>query len=136
MLCDEFCTEINITLSFTTCKIGSFFSTKSKAPSNLESFVVYKYICAGCSASYIGETTRHLWVRINEHLKTDKQSQICKHLNQNTTCKGICNETCFSKLDSASTKFVLKLKEAIHIEWFKPTLNKQKKTDVKLTINV
>ena len=64
-LCDEFCTQINITLSFTTCKIGSFFSTKSKAPSNLESFVVYKYICAGCSASYIGETTRHFCVRIN-----------------------------------------------------------------------
>ena len=30
----------------------------------------------GCSACYIGETTRHLSSRIVEHLKTDKNSHI------------------------------------------------------------
>ena len=31
---------------------------------------------AGCQSCYIGETKRHLSMRINEHLVTDKKSQI------------------------------------------------------------
>ena len=32
---------------------------------------------------------------------------------------------CFEILDSAPTKFQLKLKEAMHINWEKPNLNQQ-----------
>ena len=45
--------------------------------------MVYQFKCAGCSACYIGETTRHLSSRIVEHLKTDKNSHIYKHLRNN-----------------------------------------------------
>jgi len=56
--------------------------------------VVYKFVCAGCNASYIGETERHLSVRINEHFK-DKNSHIWKHLNANPICKEQCSNDCF-----------------------------------------
>ena len=68
----ELCKGIDITLCFSVCKIGSFLPLKSKNLPTLKSFVVYKYICAGCGGSYVGQTTRHWLVRIREHLKTDK----------------------------------------------------------------
>ena len=58
----------------------SFFSAKDNIPKNLKSFLVYKFICAGCNACYIGETARHFSVRINEHLKKDKSSNIYKYM--------------------------------------------------------
>ena len=50
---------------------------------------------------------------------------IFDHLEENQKCKDLCNKTCFEIIDQANTAFVLKIKEAIHIEWGKPTLNKQ-----------
>ena len=84
---------------------------------------------------YIGDTKRHLPRRINEHLVTDKKSHIFKHLVENLTCKKLCDENCFAIIDSASSSFRLKLKEALHIMWLKPNLNKQKE-HVSVTILV
>ena len=36
-----------------------------------------------------------------------------------------CSTDCFEILDSAPTKFQLKLKEAMYINWVKPNLNQQ-----------
>ena len=87
--------------------------------------VVYKYICPSCNASYIGETCRHLSTRINEHLISDTNSNIFKHIKKSRSCKEQSNGKCFTILDTASSKYVLKLKEGMHITWEKPTLNKQ-----------
>ena len=87
----------------------------SETPPTLKSFVVYKYICAGCEASYIGQTTRYWLVRIRDHLKTDKNSHLFQHINKDLTCKNKSNDSCFSIIDKASTEFTLKIKEAIHI---------------------
>jgi hypothetical protein len=125
-LCKTFCKELDITISFNTCKIGSFLSSKSKSPSYLQSFVVYKYNCTSCGASYVGMTTRHCSARVEEHLKKDKASHIYKHINSNDNCKQASNETSFKIIDKDSTEFTLKLKEAMHINWIKPTLNTQK----------
>ena len=38
-----------------------------------------------------------------------------------------CSEDCFKILDSASTRFQLKIKEAMHILWEQPSLNSQVK---------
>ena len=115
--------------------MGSFLPLKSKNLPTLKSIVVYKYICAGCGASYVGQTTRHWLERIREHLKTDKNSHIFQHINKNITCKNKCNDSCFSIIDTASTEFTLKIKEAMHIEWLTPSLNKQK-THINLSINI
>ena len=85
----------------------------------LKSFVVYKFVCPGCSACYIGETTRHLSTRIEEHFKKDKKSHIFKPLDENHHCKSLSNPDCFQVIDSASSKFRLKMKEAMYITWTK-----------------
>ena len=36
-----------------------------------------------------------------------------------------CNESSFKILDKANTDYQLQLKEAMHIHWTKPTINKQ-----------
>ena len=47
--------------------VGSFFRFKDSIPSMLQNDVVYLYTCAQCSATYCGETSRHLQTRICEH---------------------------------------------------------------------
>jgi len=47
------------------------------------------------------------------------------HLQSSKTCKDSCNESCFKVIDSAQTYHQHKVKEALHILWEGPNLNKQ-----------
>ena len=132
-LCRLFCKDIDIRISFNSCKVGSYFSTKCKSPSYLQSHVVYYFKCNSCGADYVGQTTRHCSVRIEEHLGKDKASHIFKHINNNINCKQSNNDKSFKIIDSASSKYTLGLKESLHIKWRKPTLNSQT-YQVKLTL--
>ena len=38
-------------------------------PHDFKSFLVYKFTCARCSSSYIGQTCHHLKTRIEKHIK-------------------------------------------------------------------
>ena len=102
-------------------------SVKGPIPSDLRARVVYKFSCAGCTASYVGETVRHLATRVNEHLVSDRTSHIRKHLESNEACSRLCSKKCFQVLDSAATEFALRIKEAIHIKREHPSLNSQVK---------
>ena len=125
-LLKRFCnTDINIKLVFTSFKIKNFFSAKDRTPDALKSLVVYKFICAGCNSCYIGETSRHLSTRIKEHLVSDQNSHIFKHLVKSPNCKTMCTPNCFEILDSAKSTFDLKLQEAFDIRHKNPELNKQ-----------
>ena len=125
-LSKEFCKEnFNIKLVFNSLKIKNYFSYKDPIPDDLKSFLVYKFTCASCSSSYIGETCRHFKTRIEEHIKTDNKSHIFKHLHSTTTCFDSYNSLCFKIIDKANSKFDLKIKEALHINWRKPNLNAQ-----------
>ncbi|XP_065647894.1 uncharacterized protein LOC136077140 [Hydra vulgaris] len=64
----KYCKNVIIKFIFTTDKLKNNFCIKDPLPKMLKSNVVYKFSCAGCNASYIGETSRHLTTRINEHL--------------------------------------------------------------------
>ena len=76
-LCKEFCKEnFNIKLVFNSFKIKNYFSYKDPIPNDLKSFLVYKFTCASCSSSYIGETCCHLKIRIEEHIKKDNKSHL------------------------------------------------------------
>ena len=86
---------------------------------------MYKFTCASCSCSYIGETCRPFKTRIEEHIKNDNKSHIFKHLHSNATCFDSYNSLCFKIIDKAKSKFNLKIKEALHINWRKPNLNAQ-----------
>ena len=56
---------------------------------------------------------------------SDKTSRILRHPHNSLQRHTLCSDKCFSILDHASTTFQLKIKEAIHIQWEKPTLNYQ-----------
>ena len=95
---------------------------------NQMSYVVYKFICAGCNACYIGETTRTYKTRCMEHLESDKTSAVYKHLKNSQGCKSACDISCFSILDKANTEYALRIKEALLVAKNKPDLNLQKQT--------
>ena len=115
--------NINIKRVFTSFKTKNYFSHKDTNPDDLKSFLVCKFTCASCSSSYIGETCRHFKTRIEEHIKKDNKSHIFKHLH--STCFDSYNSLCFKIIDKANSKFDLKIKEALHINWRKPNLNAQ-----------
>ena len=120
--CKCYCKSTNIKIVFSPFKVGNLFSVKGSVPKYLRSFVVYRFTCLGCNASYIGETIRHLTTRTKEHLETDSKSHIFKHLDTNRKCKELCNAECFEVIDSATSSYRLKLKEAMYITWEKPSL--------------
>ena len=125
LLTKQFCNDLNIKLVFSSFKIRNMFPVKDPVPKGLCSNVVYKFQCAGCNACYIGETGRHFATRVTEHLTTDRNSHIFKHLKSSSHCQDLCSEDCFRILCSASTASQRKIKEALHIRWDTPSLNKQ-----------
>ena len=119
--------DLDIKLVFTTFKLRNLFGVKDFVPQSLPLRVVYKFQCASCNVCYIGETTRHLSTRIREHLVSDKSSHIYKHLQESETCKNSCSAESFTILDYATSKFQIKIKEALYIKWDNPSLNRQLK---------
>ena len=125
-LCKEFCKEnFTIKLVFNSFKIKNYFAHKDSIPNDLKSFLVYEFTCASCSSRYIGETCRHFKTRIDGHIKKDNKSHIFKHLHSFETCFDLYNSLCFKIIDKANSKFDLKFKEALYINWRKPNLNAQ-----------
>ena len=125
-LCKELCKEnFNIKLVFNLFKIKNHFSFKDSIPNDLKSFLVYKFTCASCSSSYIGKTYCHFKTRIKEHIKKDNKSHIFKHLHFTATGFDSYNYLCFKIIDKANSKFDLKIKEALYINWREPNLNAQ-----------
>ena len=106
-------------------KLTNYFSCKDPIPDDLKSFLVFKFICASCSSSYIGETYRHFKTRIKEHIRKNNKSHIFKHLHSTATCFDSYNSLSFKTIDKANSKFDLKLIESLHINWRKPNLNAQ-----------
>ena len=117
-LCKDFCIEnFNVQPIFNSFKIKNHFSYEHPIPDDLKSFLVYKFTCASCSSSYIGETCRHFKTRIEEHIKKNNKSHIFNHLHSTTTCFDSHNFLSFKIIDKTSSKFDLKIKEAFHINW-------------------
>ena len=122
-------------LAFSSFKVGSLFTVRDPIPNGLRSCVVYKFSCAGCTSCYVGETTRHFNTRVREHLKTERASHIFKHLKTSPACRSACSRDNFAIIDQASTRFALKIKEALHIVWEKSTFNAQiKHVNLKLSV--
>ena len=73
-LCKELCKEyFNIKLVFDSFKVKNYFSYKDPILNDLKSFLVFKFTCASCSSSYIGETFRHFKTRIEDNIKKDNK---------------------------------------------------------------
>ena len=119
--CDN---SFNIKLVFSSFKIGSLFSVKDLIPKELKSCVVYRFqVCR--LRCLLCETSRHMCTRINEHLNMDKASHMFEHLQDSPRCRTLCSSECFVVIDQATTRTQLKIKEALHIRWERPSLNQQ-----------
>ena len=94
-------------------------SYKDSIPNDLKSFLVYKFTCSNCRSSYIGETCRHFKTRIEEHITKDNKSHICKQLHSAATCFDSYNSLCTKIIDKVNSKFNLKIKEVLHVNWKK-----------------
>ena len=73
----------------------------------------------------MSETCCQFKTMIEEHIKKDNKSHVFKHLHSTATCFDPYNSLSFKIIDKASSKSDLKIKEALHINWRKPTLNAQ-----------
>ena len=119
--------DIEIKVAYYTLKVRNYFGLKSKIPLLFRSNVVYKYVCS-CekNTSYIGMTSRQLFVRINEHFDKSKNSAINSHLIQCRACHDL-------KPTSKNFQIIKKcryvrdteINEAILIKKHKPNLNVQ-----------
>ena len=56
-------------------------NAKCKTAVLCNSFVVYDFSCSGCGVNYTGKIERTLYERTVEHVWTDDNSGVYKHLN-------------------------------------------------------
>ena len=76
---------------------------------SLVDYVHVLFTNSGCNACYIGETSRHLSTRVNEHLTSDKSSHIYKHLSESLNYRLLNSPNSFKILDQASTEYELRI---------------------------
>ena len=102
-LCKEFCKKnSSITLVVSSLKLNIIFHINT-IPSDLKSFLVYKFTCGNCSSSYIGETCPHFKTRIEEHTKKDNKAHIFKLLHSTAASCDSYNFLCFKIIDTINS---------------------------------
>ena len=133
-LCNAAYPHLNIRFVFrSSTRISSFFPFIDKVPKFLKSGVVYLFKCRCCSASYVGQTTRHLHTRVSEHLgispitgrpsSSPVMSSILSHLNSTGHSASFDD---FKILSSCSETYEsLMIHESLLISKLKPSLNVQ-----------
>ena len=95
-------------------------SLKPKVEMNLNSNVVYKMKCSGCSSSYVGMTSRHLITRLKEHFLPE--GVMTKHARSSGT--SLDPFSCGQILGKTNQNLLyLSILEALHIRENKPNLN-------------
>ena len=107
-------------------QIGMLFPFKDKTPKELRSMVVYKVKCRDCGSFYIGKTSRCLKIRMEEY-KKGVGSSIHKH---EVGEKHKIDWENVEIMDVATDDHKLLLKEMLHINKNKPSLNVQQQSYV------
>ena len=111
----------NSLIIFTTRKLKTCIpSLKSSFSSELKSKVVYRLECCGCKSIYVGQTVRHLTLRIEEHRKED--TPVGQHIRQCGIESGK-SEFNWKIIDHASSSIKLLTLEALHIRKERPAVN-------------
>ena len=111
-------------------RIGYFFKFKDSIPLQMRSSVIYNFRCASCSASYIGQTSRHFKTRISEHKglspKTSKALLSPPHSNIREHCLETghhFSDSDFAIINSGRNRLELNILETLHIKHSSPSLN-------------
>ena len=121
--------DVEVRPVFVSFKISNYFSLKCRTPFPYKSKVVYLYKCVhDATVTYIGQTTRHLTTRVNEHYKKylDKNSAIYTHIQNCQHCKN-SNLTVynFTILKSCRNFLETGIYESLYINKNRPILNKK-----------
>ena len=124
-ICKLYCKETHVSLIFKSFKVLDCF-LKTKIPEYLRSYIVCEFVYAGCNATFVGKTQRHIKTRINGYLHLGKKSYVFQHLAGNESHECNCNESYFRVTDIVYYDCRLKLKGTLHIKWRKPTLDVKK----------
>ena len=106
---------------FTSRKISEDLKVTEKKPSLVnQQCVVYEFQCNSCDSNYIGYTSRHLHLRIEEH----KYSVIGKHLKDKHNQRPTNLHEQFTTLKNCRGKFECLIYDMLLIRK-RPTLNTQ-----------
>lgn len=120
--------------------LSSLFPYKDKVPTELQTRVIYKYICDSCNKSYYGETSRNFRTRMYEHAGLSSVTEkvvvgsptaIREHKLRTNHPINLEN---FSIIDQARTDYQLHIIESLHIRFDNPELNKQVKSEKLYTV--
>ena len=107
---------------FTSKKISEDLKVTETKPSLVnQQCVVYEFQCNSCDSNYIGYTSRHLHLRIEEH----KYSVIGKHLQDKHNQRPTNLHEQFTILKKCHGKFECLIYEMLLIRKKRPTLNTQ-----------
>ena len=125
--------DVKLCCIFDTCKVKNYFSLKSRSHQYLASNVVYKFVCQrDADQFYLGETTRHIGVRAEEHLdiSSDKLTAIGRHIKNcnecnEKLCNGMLSYRNFEVVKSGRSKADIEIIEALLIKKLKPSINTQ-----------
>jgi hypothetical protein len=127
-LCYSAFPHLNIRFVFRpTLRLSHLFTFKDKIPKRLRSCVVYHFKCWCCSASYVGQTVRHLHTRVSEHLAkatvvaTQNWPAFFNTLINNTD--HMASPYDFKILSSCLSSDELMIHESLLISKLKPSLN-------------
>ena len=130
-LCSSAFLHLNIRFVFRpTLRLSQLFTFKDKIPNALRSCVVYSFTCRCCSATYLGQTVRHLHTRVSEQLgvspltgsKSSNPTMSSIHLGS-TGHSASLND--FKIISCCSSPDELLIRESLLINKLKPSLNLQ-----------
>lgn len=118
--------QVTTIAAFRTTKVGSYFNLKPPCPRLFQSNVVYEFTCfRDGNSTYIGETRRQLFQRVDDHRGKDKKSAVYEHLYNCDSCQSapkISNQ--FRILKKCFGRSILSY-EALLISKHHPVLNTQ-----------
>ena len=119
--------DITVKVAFYTFKVGNYFTLKDPVTPLFRSNVVYQYTCpCDRGTTYLGMTTRQLFVRIGDHLDRTKNSAVTSHLAQCRICRDtIPKHRNFKIVTKCRSERETEIKEAMLIRKCKPSLNVQ-----------
>ena len=118
---------INVRVVYQNYKIGRYFGLKDITPAPYSSNVVYRFACSEDGAkSYVGVTSRQLFVRVSEHFDPSRPSAVQDHVSRCRPCQNTTypidlfgvHRVCRSPKEA-------EVAEAMEIQRSRPALNKQ-----------
>ena len=133
--------SVNLRIAFTApSDLSKNFKFKDKIIEvEKQSLVVYHIKCSECSADYIGKTERILAYRIKEHQspKKDKKGNYLSSVYEHHKITGHKIDFDGIKiLDRADSDPKIKVKDILHIDKKKPSLNIQINSQTEFRYNV